>query len=319
MSENGKSNGFGARGGPDDSGHGNGHGHANGNGHGNGHGHGVQGKKNGLPGNGADRVPSRVIIQAGGRGTRLQPYTTVLPKPLMPVLDYPILEIMIRQLVAQGFPRITITLGHLGHLIMAVVGDGRQWGADVDYVREDQPRGTIGAITLVKELDQPFLVMNGDLLTDFDYQAFARNHVASGAQLSVGIYHKEVAISLGVFELATDQRIVGFREKPTLFFPCSMGIYAMNPALLELIPKGENFGFDDLMVLCLSRNIRVCAHPFNGLWLDIGRPEDYADATRLFHEHRARLLPEHHGAAAMAARTLHRHRTLSDAKNAPRL
>lgn len=242
--------------------------------------------------NGAHNGTHRVIIQAGGRGTRLQPYTTILPKPLMPVLEFPILEIMIRQLVAQGFPRITITLGHLGHLIMAVVGDGHQWGAEVEYVWEDEPRGTIGAITLVKGLDQPFLVMNGDLLTDFDYRQFVSRHLASGAQLSVGVHHKEVPISLGVFEFDGDHRIVRFKEKPTLHFPCSMGIYAFNPELLELIPRVGNFGFDDLMAMCLTRDIRVCAHPFEGLWLDIGRPEDYANATRLFQENRGRLLPE---------------------------
>jgi NDP-sugar pyrophosphorylase family protein len=246
--------------------------------------------------------PHRVIIQAGGRGTRLQPYTTILPKPLMPVHDFPILEIMIRQLVAQGFPRITITLGHLGHLIMAVVGDGSQWGADVDYVREDEPKGTIGAVTLVQGLDRPFLVMNGDLLTDFDYRAFLDRHVASGAQLSVGVHHKEVPISLGVFEFDEDHRIVQFKEKPTLYFPCSMGIYAFNPALLGLIPKVGNVGFDDLMSLCLSREIRVCAYPFNGLWLDIGRPDDYANASRLFEENRSRLLPEAKLAPALSHR-----------------
>jgi NDP-sugar pyrophosphorylase family protein len=237
------------------------------------------------------RGANRVIIQAGGRGTRLQPYTTILPKPLMPVLEFPILEIMIRQLVDQGFPRITITLGHLGHLIMAVVGDGSQWGAEVEYVWEDEPRGTIGAITLVNGLQDTFLVMNGDLLTDFDYGEFLSRHVASGAQLSVGVHHKEVPISLGVFEFDGDHRIVRFKEKPTLHFPCSMGIYAFSPALLPLIPKVGNFGFDDLMAMCLTRDIRVCAFPFDGLWLDIGRPEDYSNATRLFQENRARLLP----------------------------
>jgi NDP-sugar pyrophosphorylase family protein len=234
----------------------------------------------------------RVIIQAGGRGTRLQPYTTILPKPLMPVLEFPILEIMIRQLVAQGFPKITVTLGHLGHLIMAVVGDGHAWGADIDYVWEDEPRGTIGAITLVKNLEEPFLVMNGDLLTDFDYRQFLGRHMSSGARLSVGVHHKEVPISLGVFELDDEHRIVEFKEKPTLHFPCSMGIYAFDPALIEFIPRSGNFGFDDLMAMCLTRDIHVRAHPFDGLWLDIGRPEDYANAMRLFQENRSRLLPE---------------------------
>ena len=244
--------------------------------------------------------PPRVIIQAGGQGTRLLPYTTVLPKPLMPVGDMPILEIMIRQLVHQGFDRITITLGHLGHLIMAVVGDGRRLGARIEYVHEESPRGTIGAVTLVKHLDGPFLVMNGDLLTDFDYDDFLNDHLKSRAALSVGVYHKPVPVSLGVFDLEGDYRIVGFREKPTLALPCSMGIYAFDPSLLELVPPSGMFGFDDLMAACLERSVHMRAHPFEGFWLDIGRPEDYAAATRLLQEHRSRLLPEE-GAARGAA------------------
>ena len=235
---------------------------------------------------------SRVIIQAGGRGTRLAPYTAVLPKPLMPVDERPILEIMIRQLVSQGFDRITITLGYLGALIMAVLGDGRRLGANIEYVHETDPRGTIGAVRLVEKLDEPFLVMNGDLLTDFDYRELMDAHLEEGAHLSVGVYQKSVPISLGVFDLAQGNRIVGFREKPTIALPCSMGIYAFDPRLLELIPPIGNFGFDDLMNACLVRDIHVRAHVFDGIWLDIGRPEDYASATHLFHEYRSRLLPE---------------------------
>jgi len=234
---------------------------------------------------------SRVVIQAGGRGTRLAPYTYVLPKPLMPVDELPILEIVIRQLVSQGFDRITVTLGHLGHLIMAVLGDGRRLGARIDYVHEESPRGTIGAVRLVENLGEPFLVMNGDLLTDFDYRDFMNAHLKDGAMLSVGVYQKPVPISLGVFDLSAGDRIVGFREKPTIALPCSMGIYAFDPALLELIPRTGNFGFDDLMAVCLGRDVHVRAHVFDGLWLDIGRPEDYASAGCLFDEHRARLLP----------------------------
>jgi NDP-sugar pyrophosphorylase family protein len=210
----------------------------------------------------------------------------------MPVEERPILEIMIRQLVGQGFDRITITLGYLGALIMAVVGDGRRLGAVIEYVHESDPRGTIGAVRLVEELDEPFLVMNGDLLTDFDYRDFMDVHLAEGADLSVGVYQKSVPISLGVFDLGKGNRIVGFREKPTIALPCSMGIYAFDPKLLELIPRSGNFGFDDLMRVCLERDVHMRAHMFNGIWLDIGRPEDYASATHLLQEFRDRLLPD---------------------------
>src|SRR5262245_60125052 len=167
---------------------------------------------------------TRVVIQAGGRGTRLYPYTTVLPKPLMPIGDAPILEIVVRQLVYHGFRDITITVGHLGHLIVAVLGDGSRWGARIEYAQEDQPRGTIGALSALERLDEPVLVMNGDLLTDFNFGAFMDAHRAGRAQLSVGVYHKRVPISLGVLDLDADGRAVGFREKPVLSFPCSMGI-----------------------------------------------------------------------------------------------
>jgi len=237
------------------------------------------------------RAMHRVIIQAGGLGTRLHPYTTVLPKPLVPVGDQPILEIMVRQFVSCGLRRITVTLGHLGHLITAVIGDGSRLGAEVDYVWERQPLGTIGAVTLVDGLEEPFLVANGDLLTDFDYASFMREHCSSGARLSVGTYHKKVQISLGVFELDMGRRITGFREKPTISLPCSMGIYAIEPTLLEMIPKEQYFGFDDLMAICLDQDLTVRAHLFEGHWLDIGRHSDHAKASETFEAHRDAFIP----------------------------
>jgi NDP-sugar pyrophosphorylase family protein len=236
----------------------------------------------------------RAIIQAGGKGTRLYPYTAVLPKPMMPIGDFPILEIVLRQLVHHGFHDITITVGHLGHLIMAVLGDGSRFGARVQYLREEQPRGTMGGLSRFRDLDEPLLVMNGDLLTDFNFRSFMRAHLEGDASLSVGVYYKQIPVSLGVLELDDTHRAIGFREKPVLSFPCSMGIYAVSPDLIPLIPSKGLFGFDDLMALCLDENIPVQARRFDGLWLDIGRPEDYASATQLFQEHKARLFPPPH-------------------------
>jgi NDP-sugar pyrophosphorylase family protein len=234
---------------------------------------------------------TRAIIQAGGKGTRLYPYTTVLPKPLMPIGEAPILEIVVRQLVHFGFCDLTITVGHLGHLIVAVLGDGSRWGARIEYVWEDKPRGTMGSLADLAGLDEPVLVMNGDLLTDFDFGAFMEAHEASDTDLSVGVYNKKIPVSLGVLDHDATGRVLGFREKPVLSFPCSMGIYAVGPGIFPLIPRTGVFGFDDLMALCLADGIPVRAHPFDGLWLDIGRPEDYAEAAKLFEEHRSRFLP----------------------------
>jgi NDP-sugar pyrophosphorylase family protein len=236
---------------------------------------------------------TRAIIQAGGKGTRLYPYTTVLPKPLMPIGECPILEIVVRQLVHHGFRDITITVGHLGHLIMAVLGDGSGFGARIEYALEDKPRGTMGALSRFKGVNEPLLVMNGDLLTDFDFHTFMSKHEEDGTSLSVGVYYKEIPVSLGVLEIDETCRAVGFREKPVLSFPCSMGIYAVSPDLTELIPSRGVFGFDDLMTLCFERDIAVRAHPFHGLWLDIGRPQDYARAGKLFQKHHLRLCPAH--------------------------
>jgi len=156
----------------------------------------------------------------------------------MPVGDLPILEIVIRQLAAHGFRNLNITIGYLGEMIRLICGDGSKWGVRIQYFAEDKPLGTMGPLLRVPGLDQPFLVMNGDLLTDFDYAAFYRWHLAHGTHLSIGTFMKPVTISLGVLQTDDNGKVVGFAEKPTHHFPCSMGVYCMNPELLRLIPKG---------------------------------------------------------------------------------
>jgi len=232
----------------------------------------------------------RAVIQAGGVGSRLRPYTTVVPKPLMPVGEMPILEIVIRQLAADGFHDITITVGHLAHLIRAFFGDGSAFGVKIDYVVEDKPLGTIGALSRVPGLDRPFLVMNGDLLTDIEYRRFFEEHLASGAPMTVAVYNKRVPISLGVIEYDDCHQVVGFSEKPVKDFWVSMGVYAMSPAMLGQIPRDTHFGFDDLMAKTLREKTPVRVAPFEGLWLDIGRHEDYEEATRIFEENWHRFI-----------------------------
>jgi len=234
----------------------------------------------------------RVVIMAGGAGRRLLPYTSVLPKPLMPVGDRPILDIVLRQLKRHGFNRITISVGHLAELIMAFFADGSRWGLSIDYAIEDEPLGTMGPVTQIEGLTEPFIVMNGDLLTDIDYRDLYAHHCRNKTGLTVATYEKPVDISLGVLELDQDTQVVGFREKPTLTFTVSMGIYVLSPSLVEVIPKGKHFGFDDLMYAMLASKIPIQCYRHSGLWLDIGRREDYDNATEVFEQSRARLLPD---------------------------
>jgi NDP-sugar pyrophosphorylase family protein len=232
------------------------------------------------------------IIQAGGKGTRLHPYTAVLPKPLMPIDDLPVLEIVVRQLVYHGIENLYVTTGHLAHLIEAFFGDGSKWGASITYVREDMPLGTIGPVRSVPCPSEPFIVMNGDLLTDIDYRVLYDYHLASDALLTVATYHGEIPVSLGVIEYDDQQRIIAFREKPRLHFWASMGVYVFSPELWEMIPPDIHYGFDDLMADMLANNLRAQVYPWDGRWLDIGRPEDYAKATDEFVAHREKFLPE---------------------------
>jgi NDP-sugar pyrophosphorylase family protein len=232
-----------------------------------------------------------VVILAGGKGTRLAPYTTVLPKPLMPVGDMPILEIVLRQLRHYGFRQVVISVGHLAELIMAFFGDGAKWELNIRYVIEDQPLGTMGPLTLIEGLTSPFIVMNGDLLTDVDYRALFEHHLAHGEEATVAVVTRKVQVSLGVLEYGPDGRLQAFREKPTSTYSASMGIYALRPSILDLIPPRKFYGFDNLMLDMLAAKRTVRVYPFDGLWLDIGRQEDYAVANETVQQHRDRFLP----------------------------
>lgn len=224
-----------------------------------------------------DAAP-RAVILCGGKGTRLRPYTTVLPKPLMPIGDRPILEIVLGNLAAAGVRRATLCVGHLGELIRSFFGDGSRWGLRIDYAMEDAPLGTIGPLAFVENLGDDFLVMNGDLLTDVDIPAMFAQHRAGGVDLTVATFEREVRIDFGVITANDADRIVGFHEKPTLKYEVSTGVYAMNRRVLEFVKPGVAFGFDQLVgaMLAAGRPIGRFAH--RGVWLDIGRIDDYEAA-----------------------------------------
>ena len=221
----------------------------------------------------------RAVILAGGKGTRLKPFTTSLPKPLMPIGDTPILEIVLKQLKEYGFNDITLAVSHLSELIRAFFNDGSKWGVRISYSIEDTPLGTMGPLKLIADLPENFLVMNGDVLTDFHFGKFYESHLRDRAMLSVATIQREAPIDFGVLTMGESQQITGFKEKPTYTFDVSMGIYALNRKVLRFIPDGKLFGFDHLVLALLGSGEPVCAYPHRGFWLDIGRPEDYDKAN----------------------------------------
>jgi NDP-mannose synthase len=236
----------------------------------------------------------RAIILAGGPGMRLRPYTTVLPKPLMPVGDRPVLDVVIRQLAHYEFDRVTIVTGHLAELIEAFFGDGSRYGVPIDYFREDEPLGTVGALALIDALDEPFLVMNGDILTTIDYSALLGDHISNDAVATIATTQRDVEISLGVLKFDDDgdsSRLTGYDEKPKVHYEASMGVYCFSPAVIRHIEAGERLDFPDLILRLIAAGEIVRAERSTEYWLDIGRHEDYERAAEEFEEIRDRLLP----------------------------
>ncbi len=223
----------------------------------------------------------RVIILAGGKGVRLAPLTEVIPKPLVPLGGRPILEIVIRQLRSQGFRRITLAVGYLADLIRAYFQDGAKWDVELDYSEEPEPLGTAGPLALVNGLDETFLVMNADILTDLNFAGLVAYHRAQGGLATVAAYERQVKIDLGVIVKNGDGRILDYVEKPSINHLVSMGVYVFEPQVLALLPPaGGYLDFPDLVKRLLAQGAAVHYYLFDGYWLDIGRHEDYARACQ---------------------------------------
>jgi NDP-sugar pyrophosphorylase family protein len=234
------------------------------------------------------------VILAGGKGIRLRPYTTRLPKPLVPIGDdHSITEIALSQLAGCGFNRVTLAIGHFGDLIRSYIGDGSRWGLHLDYSNpEEIPLGTIGPVLqILDRLPEHFLIMNGDVLTDLDYADLMRQHQESGAPLTIATYRREVHIDYGVLT-TLDGRVVNFTEKPTTGHQVSMGVYACSKKALSKYTPGLPFGFDELVLDMLAEGTRPHEYAFKGYWFDIGRPEDYDRANAEFGVIRGSLLRE---------------------------
>ena len=235
----------------------------------------------------------RAVILAGGKGTRLRPYTISIPKPLVPITgDAPILSILIEQLKRNGFDHITLAINHMADIIMSYAGDGSRWGVKIDYSREEDPLHTIGALTIVPDLPEHFLVVNGDTLTDLNYGDFLKEHMQRDNDVSVSVKNREVKIDFGVLTFDENQNLTGFQEKPKHTSYVAMGANCFSRRVIESLPKAQWYGFDDLMRDRLAQNKKVWAYKHDGFWLDIGRPEDYQYAVENYDEIHKLIMPE---------------------------
>lgn len=254
----------------------------------------------------------KAVVLAGGKGTRLLPYTRIFPKPLIPIGEMPILEILIHQMRRAGIADVVLTVGHLSSLMRAFFQDGKQLGVNISYSYERSPLGTAGPLALVEGLEDTFLVTNGDVLTTLPIADLIADHKRSGAAATIAMHQREVKIDLGVIQLsggrrredfekfASDpdaqssdsRRVIDYIEKPSYHYLVSMGIYVFEPRVLPYIPKGQRLDFPDLIKKLLAAGELVNGYPFSGYWQDLGRPDDYEQAVIDFERMRAEFLPE---------------------------
>ena len=230
----------------------------------------------------------RAVVLAGGKGTRLAPFTTVLPKPLMPIGESSILEIVLSQLESFGISEVTLCVGYLSHLIKAVIGDRVPEGMSITYVHEQEALGTAGPLRYVEGLDSTFLVMNGDVLTTLEYDALVRQHVESRSLLTIATRERPIKIDYGVLHLGmngSSNRVFAYHEKPELTSVVSMGIYVLEPEVLAYLPEEGYFDFPDLVQALLAADQPVGAYLYQGLWFDIGQRDDYERAVEAWLGH----------------------------------
>jgi NDP-sugar pyrophosphorylase family protein len=230
----------------------------------------------------------RAVVLAGGQGSRMAPYTKILPKPLLPVGDRPILDVILRQLTASGYTEVTLAIGHLGKLLQSYVGDGGQYGLRITYSHESVPMGTVGALTLIEGLHDTFLVMNGDVLTTPFYGPMLHYHRQAGAIATIAMKYQEVNVDFGVLTLDGSigplRRIQGIEEKPQLTYPVSIGVYVFEPRVLEYLQTGEARDFPELVTDLLAAGETVAAYEHDGYWADVGQFASLEEATRRYEE-----------------------------------
>jgi len=238
-------------------------------------------------------VEMKAIILAGGKGTRLAPYTTVFPKPLMPIDGMPILEVIVKQLAHFHIQELIFTVSPESEpLLSAYFGDGSRYGVEISYSKEGKPMGTAGPLSLITKLPETFLVMNGDVLTTLNYQKLIRYHRRKKGIVTIAMNQKRIKLELGVMELSQAHRLSQYIEKPTLSYSVSMGVYVFEKKVLKSVPSGRYLDFPDLIQKLLRKEEKIFCYPSHDFWLDIGRHEDYGEAQRIFQKMRKRLLYE---------------------------
>ncbi|MFH1772659.1 MAG: sugar phosphate nucleotidyltransferase [Candidatus Omnitrophota bacterium] len=232
----------------------------------------------------------QAVILAGGKGTRLKPYTVAIPKPLVPIGDLPVLEIIIMQLKRHKIEDIIISTGHLAELIEAYFRKGNKWGVKIRYVREDKALGTAGAIKNIKGLANNFILMNGDTLTDLDYNELYNFHLKSNAAVTISAVKREVAIDFGVLQISSDSKLIKYTEKPKRYDYVSMGVNVLSKKCKKYILKGETIGIPELIWKMQAANENISCFKSDSYWLDIGRIEDFQTAQEEFEKNRERFL-----------------------------
>lgn len=235
----------------------------------------------------------KAVVLAGGKGTRLAPYTYILPKPLMPIGDRAILEVLLGQISRAGIKEVTLAVGHLAGLMQSYFKDGSQYGLKLTYAHETKPLGTAGPLAFIDGLTDTFLVCNGDILTLLDINQLVTFHKEQNALCTIASHQRTHKINLGVIEHEDNSnRVSGYIEKPTMNFLVSMGMYVFEPRVLDFIPKGEYFDFPNLVNTMLNANEIVACFPYNGYWRDLGNPEDFQAANDDFESMRTQFLAE---------------------------
>lgn len=234
----------------------------------------------------------KAVILAGGKGARLAPYTKILPKPLMPIGDMPILEVILRQMKLARITDVVLTVGHLSELLRAFFQDGSRLGLNITYIYEDSPLGTAGPVAFVPNLDETFLVMNGDVLSTLHLDELIQFHKDQNAIATIATHHRRIKIDLGVIQWDGDSsQIIGYIEKPSYDYSVSMGIYVFEPEVLAYIPKGKYYDFPELVKKLIEAGEKVVGYRFDGYWQDLGHPDDYESATQDFDSMRSQFLP----------------------------